>query len=118
MFSYLVLTTLIGLYLFKTNKSIQEYVVAKRGLGIMLIIPLLFAEVIAGGGTIGNAAEAFKMGFSSVWANWGMVVGCLAFVVLVAKFYRVAGSKLGVMSVPEAYPGVPQLIGVLVYVLA
>jgi len=103
MFSYLVLTTLIGLYLFKTNKSIQEYFVAKRGLGIILVIPLLFAELIAGAGTIGNAAEAFKMGVSSVWANWGMVVGCLVFVFLVAKFYRVAGSKLGVMSVPEAY---------------
>jgi SSS family solute:Na+ symporter len=103
MFAYLVFTVAIGLYLSKTNKSIQEFFVAKRGLGVMLIIPLLFAELIAGAGTIGNAAEAFRMGFSSVWANWGMVAGCIAIVVFVSKFYRIAGSKLGVMSVPEAY---------------
>ena len=103
MFAYIAFTMAIGLYLTKTNKSIQEFFVAKRGLGVTLIIPLLFAELIAGAGTIGNAADAFRMGFSSVWANWGMVAGCIAFVLLVSKFYRVAGSKLGVMSVPEAY---------------
>ncbi|NPV26481.1 MAG: sodium:solute symporter family protein [Firmicutes bacterium] len=103
MITYMALTIGIGLYLSKTNKSIQEFFVAKRGLGVALIIPLLFAELIAGAGTIGNAAEAFRMGFSSVWANWGMVVGCLVFVIFVSKFYRVVGAKFGVMSVPEAY---------------
>lgn len=103
MIAYMVLTIVIGLYLTKTNKTIQEFFVAKRGLGITLIIPLLFAELIAGAGTIGNAASAFSSGFSSVWANWGMAIGCFLFVVFVAKFYRVVGAKMGVMSVPEAY---------------
>lgn len=103
MIAYLVLTTAIGLYLYKTNKSVQEYFIAKRGLGVALIIPLLFAETIAGAGTVGNAAEAFKVGISAVWANWIYVGGYLAYVIFTLKFFRVLGTKMGIISVPEAY---------------
>ncbi len=103
MVSYLVLTFLIGLYLTKSNKGVQEFLVAKRELGIVLIIPLLFAENIGGATTVGVAAAAYKMGISSVWVNWSMVVGTFVFLAFVLRFYRVLGSKLGIMSVPEAY---------------
>lgn len=103
MIAYMALTISIGLYLTKTNKGVQEFFVAKRGLGVILAIPLLFAEMIAGAGTIGNAADAFKFGFSSVWMNWGMAIGCVLFVLLATTFYRVAGLKMGAISVPEAY---------------
>ncbi len=103
MVSYLVLTFLIGLYLTKSNKGVPEFLVANRELGIVLIIPLLFAENIGGATTVGVAAAAYKMGISSVWVNWSMVVGTFVFLAFVLRFYRVLGSKLGIMSVPEAY---------------
>jgi SSS family solute:Na+ symporter len=101
--AYMVITTLIGMVYANRNKTSKEYFVAERSLSIPFIVALLFSEIIAGAGTIGNAAEAFKGGYSSVWANWGMFLGCLLFVFLTAKFFRAMGSVKGVMSVPEAY---------------
>lgn len=102
-FGYLILTALVGIYMTKYNKSVNEFFVAKRGLTVFIIIPLLFGELIAGAGTVGNATEAFRMGFSSVWATWSMLLGCLFFVFTTLVFFRVAGSKLNLYSVPEAY---------------
>lgn len=99
---YMVGTTLISMYYANKNKSTQEYFVAERRLSTLLIIALLFSELIAGAGTIGNAAKAYTVGISSVWTNWGMAIGCVLFVLLVSKFYRVMGAR-GAMSVPEAY---------------
>lgn len=103
MIAYLTLTVLIGVYLTKSNKGVQEFLVAKRELGVVLIIPLLFAENIGGASTVGVAAEAYKMGISSVWVNWSMVAGTIVFLAFMTKFYRVLGAKQGIMSVPEAY---------------
>ncbi len=103
MASYLLLTIGIGFYLSRSNKNTEDFFVAKKGLGIGLIIPLLFSELVAGAGTIGNAEMAFRSGLSSVWAQWGMVVGCLLYVLLVSRFYWVMGDKLQAMSVPEAF---------------
>ena len=103
MMGYLLLTIGVGVYLSKSNKNTEDFFVAKKGLGIGLIIPLLFAELIAGAGTIGNAEMAFRSGLSSVWAQWGMAIGCILFVAFVSKFYWIMGDRFGVMSVPEAF---------------
>ena len=39
--SYLILTALIGAYLQKNN-SISQFFVAKRGLGTLFVIPIVF----------------------------------------------------------------------------
>lgn len=96
---YLVGTSLIGLWAAKNVKSVSEFFVAKKNLGVVTIIALLFGELIAGAGTVGNAADAFKFGLSSVWMNWGMVIGCVLVVLFMVNFYRSMNS----MSVPEAY---------------
>ncbi|SMP45653.1 sodium:solute symporter family protein [Anoxynatronum buryatiense] len=100
---YLLLTMGVGIYLSRSNKSTETFFVAKKGLGVGLIVPLLFAELIAGAGTIGNAEMAFRTGLSSVWAQWGMAAGCILFVIFVSRFYWIMGDKQGVMSVPEAF---------------
>jgi SSS family solute:Na+ symporter len=100
---YIVGTTLAGKIIDKKkDSSIQHFFVAKKGLGIWLTVALMFGEMVAGSSTVGNASSAFKMGLSSVWTNWGMVLGTLVFVFCTAKFYRRAG-HCGVMSVPEAF---------------
>jgi SSS family solute:Na+ symporter len=85
------------------RQTCKQYFIASHSLSTPLIIALLFSEIIAGAGTIGNAAEAFRSGYSSVWANWGMFLGCILFVFLAATFFRAMCIVKGVMSVPEAY---------------
>ncbi|MGA3114780.1 MAG: sodium:solute symporter family protein [Syntrophobacteraceae bacterium] len=103
MIGYLVVTTIVAMYLLRTNKSVQEHFVAKRNLSLYLVIPLLFGECVGGAATIGNAAGAFQIGLSAGWATWGLAIGCFMIVFTVTKFYRVIGRQLGAMSVPEAY---------------
>jgi len=101
--AYFAATTAIGIYMMKRKTSLAGYFVAKKDLGPWLIIPILFGEIIAGAGTVGNAANAFRYGISSVWVNWGMSIGCLAVMLTAAKFYRVLGNKFNSVSVPQVY---------------
>ena len=105
--AYLVITLGISaIVLFMQKKKAADsssFMAAKSELGIALIIPLMFSEMIAGAGTVGVAQSGFTTGFSAVWTNWGMVIGCILIVLLVAKFYRIMSTEKGVISVPEAY---------------
>ncbi|MBC2722269.1 sodium:solute symporter [Desulfosporosinus sp.] len=100
---YFALTAGIGIYMVRQKSNVAEFFVAKKGLTVGLIIPLLFAELIAGAGTVGNAATAYKIGISSVWVNWGMSIGCLAVFYLAGKMYLSFSKKYGAMSVPQIY---------------
>ncbi len=100
---YFVVTAGIGLFMMKRQSSVSETFVAKRELTWVLIIPLLFAEMIAGAGTVGNAGDAFKYGISAVWMNWGMSLGVLFVLYTVTVFYTIMGKRKNVMSVPEAF---------------
>lgn len=101
--AYIAATTGIGIYMMKRQTSLAGYFVAKKELGTWLIVPILFGEIIAGAGTVGNAAQAFGFGLSSVWVNWGMSIGCLLVMLTAAKFYRVIGNKFNSVSVPQVY---------------
>jgi len=102
-FLYFALTIGIGLYMVRQKSSVAEFFVAKKGLTAGLIIPLLFAELIAGAGTVGNAATAFNIGLSSAWVNWGMSIGCVMVFYLAGKIYLGFSKKYGAMSVPQVY---------------
>jgi SSS family solute:Na+ symporter len=100
---YFIITTGISVYFANKNKNSSQYFVAGRSLTTSLVVVVLFSEIIAGAGTIGNAANAYRSGISSVWANWGMAIGCMTFILLVSKFYRAMALVKGSMSVPEVY---------------
>lgn len=100
---YFALTAGIGIYMVRQKSNVAEFFVAKKGLTAGLIIPLLFAELIAGAGTVGNAATAFSIGISSVWVNWGMSIGCIAVFFLAGKIYLAFSKKYAAMSVPQIY---------------
>lgn len=107
MLVYVVGTTLISVIFAKKQAKKQadakEFLVASGGLGAVLIIPLLFAEMIGGTGTIGAAQTGYTTGVYGVWATWGMTAGCIFFLVFVQKFYLTMHKKNGAASVPEAY---------------
>ncbi|MEG0072535.1 MAG: sodium:solute symporter family protein, partial [Raoultibacter sp.] len=79
------------------------FLTAEGSLKWFLIIPLLFAEMMAGAATIGKAATGFTTGISAVWVNWGMAIGMIIFIVFAARFYRAMHKKYGAISVPEAF---------------
>ena len=100
---YLALTIVLGTWVVKVNKNIQQFFVAKRQLSVGLIIPLLFSNIIGGGGVVGNASTGFSIGISSAWSMIGMAIGTILCVLTVGKFYRVYGAKRNAMTVAEVY---------------
>ncbi|HZK44347.1 MAG TPA: sodium:solute symporter family protein [Syntrophomonadaceae bacterium] len=102
-FAYLLLTLGIGVYMARTNKTVQDMFIAKSGLPILLIIPLVFGEVLGGTGTVGGCAQASSGGLSAAWATWGIGLGLVAYVLFFSKFFRVTGATRGVMSLAEGY---------------
>lgn len=85
--SYLAVTAMVGMYFTKKNKNIAEFFVAKRGLGTLLIISVVFPEIIGGNAAVGVSEGAFEIGISSVWLIWAMRAGCFIFAIFVSKFY-------------------------------
>lgn len=100
---YMAITIGISLYFRKRNNTAKQFMTANGELGVGLIVALLFSELIAGAGTIGNAQKSFNMGFSSVWADWGLAIGVILFIIFGLKFYRAMNKAKGAISVPEAY---------------
>lgn len=103
--SYLLLTAAVSIYFTKkARNNTKAFYTASRSMPTIVVAALLFSEIIAGSGTIGNAANAFSGGLSNaVWANWGMAIGCFLVIFTVSKFYRAMAVKYGAMTIPEAY---------------
>lgn len=99
---YIALTFLLGFILNKRSKDTKELFVAKNQLSVLLLVPLLFGEIIAGASTTGSAQGGFTQGISAIWVFVGKGFGCLVFAVLFGEFFTRAG-KAGIMSVPEAF---------------
>lgn len=101
--AYVAITTLTGIVFSRRQKSAKHYFVAANSLSTMTVASLMFTECIAGAGTVGNAAQAYNSGISSVWANWGMTIGCVAFAFLALNYIRRIATEKGAMSLPEIF---------------
>ena len=102
--AYIVITVAISVIVAaRGSSSSRQFLTAQGNLAWFMIIPLLFAEMMAGAATIGKAATGFTTGLSAVWVNWGMSIGMIAFIVFAARFYRAMHRTYDILSVPEAF---------------
>ncbi len=102
--AYILITVVVSAIIAaKSKDSSTQFLTAEGDFGWYLIIPLLFAEMMAGAATIGKAATGYTTGISAVWVNWGMSLGMIVFIVFAARFYRAMHKKYGILSVPEAF---------------
>ena len=102
--AYIALTLIVSAIIASRGKeSSAQFLTAEGDLKWFLIIPLLFAEMMAGAATIGNAATGYTTGISAAWMNWGMAIGIVFFIAVGARFYRAMHNKYGVLSVPEVF---------------
>lgn len=102
--AYIAITVIIGVVVAtRGSSSSRQFLTAQGNLVWFMIIPLLFAEMMAGAATIGKAATGFTTGISAVWVNWGMSIGMIVFIVFAARFYRAMHRKYDILSVPEAF---------------
>jgi solute:Na+ symporter, SSS family len=98
---YMLISMGFGIFMMKRNTTAAEYFISKKEFGVFLIVPYIFSEMISGGGTIGVAQSGYITGISSVWVNWGMVLGIIVFFYLASDFYYTVGCKMNCLTVPE-----------------
>lgn len=85
-YTFLIMTLLIGLYYGKGIKTVREYAVANKEYGVIIITFTLLATAIGGGTTIGNITEISKSGIIAFFAEMGVIVGVVLLGFLVRKF--------------------------------
>ena len=101
--TYILLSIAVGVAAGRGgNKNVREFFVSQGNLPFTMLIPLLFGELVAGAGTVGNAAGAYTEGISAVWGVWGQALGCIIFVIFASRFFYQAGQN-GAISVAEAF---------------
>lgn len=102
---YILVTSIFCILVARNRKRVSsaQYLTAEGSLTWYLVIPLLFAETMAGAATVGKASSGFMYGISASWVNWGMALGMFLFVIFVARFYRAMNKEYGALSVPESF---------------
>lgn len=106
MVAYLVITSAIAMLASRQNKTSGDFFLGSAGFGVIFVITMTFSETIGGTATIGDSAEAMSsIGMAAIWSTFGIAVGCMLFVFLFGKFYRVMGATKGARSVASAYGG-------------
>ena len=85
---YLLLMLLIGFWGSKKTKSMEDYVVAGRGLGFGTLFPCMCALLLGGGCTLGGVGLGYTTGLSGVWFLIALACGCAALTVIAPKVSR------------------------------
>lgn len=79
---YLLIVLVIGIIAGRGIKGLQDYAVAGKSYGPMVIFATLSASFIGGGFSMGNAEKVFLIGVSNIVALWGFSLK----EILVAKY--------------------------------
>lgn len=110
----------IGAWLRKRIKLVEDFTVAGRKLGLLLVTFTIASTYMGGGTVIGYTGSAFATGVSIIW--WfiiGVIFGMIILGIGIAKKLR----RLGGMTLPDVYTmryGVPPtlIVGIIVVLLS
>lgn len=66
---YMLIMLGIGIYASRKNEGVEDFLLAGRRLGVVLLAFTLAATQFGGACVIGVSAEAYSAGFSALWTN-------------------------------------------------
>ena len=71
---YLIIVLLVGLWAGRGMKGMQDFALAGKSFGMLVIFATLSASFIGGGFSMGNAEKVFLVGVSNIVALWGFSI--------------------------------------------
>ncbi len=98
---YLALIFVVGLLTFKHNKTISDYVLGGRRLGIWVVT---FSERASGESSwllLGLPAALYANGLIDVWVAIGCTTGILVSWMVIAKPLRLQSERVGAITLPQ-----------------
>ncbi len=94
---YLAGRVVIGIWASRRVKNLEDYSLAGKSLGYLVMIGTLVGAAIGAASTLGKAGKAYEMGIIFLTAGFGYIAGLIVFGLLSGKLRR-----LGIWTIPEA----------------
>ena len=99
---YLVGMLLVGVWFVKRIRNTDDFYVAGRTLGPVVLMATVCATIIGGSAMMGRAAVAYQEGFKAVATAIPYVLGMFLFAGYSGRIQRV-GEKYSIESIPELF---------------
>lgn len=98
---YMIFCIAVGLWAMRRTQSADEFFVAGKSLGPIVISLAIFSSALSGFGFVGGPGLVYTTGFSSVWMTTGVVLGYGLTFFLVAKRIRMVAGVRKCISLPD-----------------
>jgi SSS family solute:Na+ symporter len=85
--AYLVLLTVLGIFLRRRIQGFADFIVAGRNVGLLVVTGSFVGSHFGGGMTVGGAEYGIIHGFSGIWYGVACGFSYLALLVIVKKIY-------------------------------
>jgi len=99
---YLVFMMVIGIWFIKKVKGQDDFYVAGRTLGPVVIMATVCATIIGGSAMMGRAAKAYNEGFACIMTALPYLIGMLIFSGLSGRIQQI-GARHGITSIPDLF---------------
>ena len=100
--AYLLAMVFIGVFVVKKVKNTDDYYVAGRSFGPLVLMATVCATIIGGSGLMGRAGVAYSSGFKAVLTAVPYLLGMLLFSGYCGRISDI-GIKHGVTSIPDLF---------------
>jgi len=100
-FVYLLICIGVGLWAMRRTKSAEDFFVAGRGLGPIVVSLAVFSSTLSGFGFVGGPGLIYATGMSSAWMLVCSAVGYAVGFYMVAKRIRMIAEVRDTMSLPD-----------------
>ena len=100
--AYLLAMVFIGVFVVKKVKSTDDYYVAGRSFGPLVLMATVCATIIGGSGLMGRAGVAYSSGFKAVLTAVPYLLGMLLFSGYCGRISDI-GIRHGVTSIPDLF---------------
>jgi len=94
---YLAGMVVIGIWASRRVKNLEDYSLAGKSLGYVVMIGTLVGAAIGAASTMGKAGKAYEMGIIFLTAGFGYIAGLIVFGLLSGRL-----RKLGIWTIPDA----------------
>lgn len=100
--AYLLTMVFIGVFMVRKVKNTDDYYVAGRSFGPLVLMATVCATIIGGSGLMGRAGVAYSSGFKAVLTAIPYLLGMLLFSGYCGRISDI-GIKHGVTSIPDLF---------------
>ncbi|MCX5996077.1 MAG: sodium:solute symporter family protein [Chloroflexi bacterium] len=94
---YLAGMVAVGIWTSRKIKNMEDYSLASKSLGYVVMIGTLVGAAIGAASTMGKAGKAYEFGIIFITAGFGYIAGLIVFGLLSGKL-----RQLGIWTIPEA----------------